>query len=73
MHFISGAIIALLMKNNWLIAVLLAGAGKETYDYFFGGNVDVFDFIWTVLGGLAMKIIINYFEHDEYVKPFSFY
>lgn len=37
-----------------LIAVAVVAVGKEAYDHFFGGTVDVWDAMATVWGGAIM-------------------
>jgi hypothetical protein len=44
-HFVSPVI--------GLAAVAIAAVGKEVYDYFHKGNVEVMDAVATILGGLT--------------------
>jgi hypothetical protein len=42
-----------------MIPVIIIGALKEVYDnYSEKNNADIFDFIWTVVGGLLCELII---------------
>ena len=42
-----------------MIPVIIIGALKEVFDYYSKkNNADIFDFIWTVVGGLVCELII---------------
>jgi hypothetical protein len=42
-----------------MIPVIIIGALKEVYDHYSEkNNADIFDFIWTVVGGLLCELII---------------
>jgi hypothetical protein len=54
LHFLAGLVIYLLLQHRYgIVAVVLAGAGKEVYDIVFDGDPDTYDFLWTVIGGLV--------------------
>lgn len=61
-HFIAGTIIYclalfLLSPAIAIIPVMIAGAGKEFYDYYSGkGTPDVLDFLYTILGAIPVFI-----------------
>jgi len=61
-HFIVGALIgtsALLIGGYASIPVLAAAIGKEVYDHFHGGSVELYDTIATTLGGvLSVGLVI---------------
>lgn len=63
-HYLYGTIIYMLsylVLNYYfaMIPVVLIGAAKEIYDYKTKkGNPDMFDFVWTVLGGLMCLVIV---------------
>lgn len=56
-HFLAGMALAALLLPfvSWwaLLAVVLAGAGKELLDRSGAGTYDPRDFWWTVAGGVA--------------------
>jgi hypothetical protein len=42
-----------------MIPVIIIGALKEVFDHYSKkNNADIFDFIWTVIGGLVCELII---------------
>lgn len=42
-----------------MIPVIIIGALKEVFDHYSEkNNADIFDFIWTVVGGLLCELII---------------
>ena len=63
-HLIYGTIIYILSyvfldRFYAMIPVIIIGALKEVYDHHSEkNNADVFDFIWTVIGGLICELII---------------
>ena len=63
-HFIAGAGIMTLAKLCNLKYpfryVLLAGIGKEVYDYYGDGTAEVNDTLATALGGLTIKISFSF-------------
>ena len=63
LHFIAGIVIcilvALIFKNPLfgLIASVIAGIGKEIYDYYDYGKPDFLDCLATWVGGIAGYIV----------------
>ena len=57
LHFVAGAIVY--AAASWLVGyyaialVVVVAVGKEVYDHYYGGTVDAYDAIATVLGGLV--------------------
>ena len=68
LHFIGGFLIALvvgsLCNSLWvaLLASIVVGASKEGYDALGYGTVDLWDFIWTALGGLTYVAIFTIYS-----------
>ena len=68
LHFIAGFLVALvagsLCSSLWvaLLAAVVVGAAKEGYDALGYGTVDLWDFIWTVLGGLAYVAVFSIYS-----------
>ena len=62
-HLIAGALISL--SSFWispilaLLLVVSIGVLKEIYDYYFGGTPDLYDAIYTIVGGLPLTIIME--------------
>lgn len=58
LHFIVGVIIY--QSTFWfigyyaLLLVVLCAIGKEIYDHYFGGTVDKYDALFTILGGILV-------------------
>lgn len=65
LHFILAAMIALAaggLAESSLVALaagVVAGAGKEVFDLFFGGTVEFLDFLAAGFGGLAVFLILK--------------
>lgn len=65
LHFILAAMIALAvggLAESSLVALaagVVAGAGKEVFDLFFGGTVELLDFLAAGLGGLVVFILLK--------------
>ncbi len=63
-HLIYGVVIYILSyifldRFYAMIPVIIIGALKEVFDnYSKKNNADIFDFIWTVVGGLLCELII---------------
>ena len=55
LHLLVGALVALISAPFSLplaaLLVIVAGVGKEVYDHFFGGTVDLMDIVATIAGG----------------------
>ena len=57
LHFIAGVIIY--QSTFWVIGyyslalVVLFAIGKEVYDHYYGGTVDGYDAVATIVGGLV--------------------
>ena len=60
-HMAAGAIVSLsaffIGPQQALILAFIVGAYKEVWDYFFGGTVDLWDIVYTVLGALPLCLI----------------
>lgn len=58
LHLLAGYAIAAAMHPFGILpavaALAIIGIGKEVYDHFFSGTVDVYDFMATVWGGAVM-------------------
>ena len=63
LHLLVGCAIAAAMHPFGIlpafIALAVVGIGKEVYDYFNHGTVDVYDFMATVWGGAVTLVQIN--------------
>ena len=57
LHFIMGVLVyqslVLFVGMYALIAVIAVGIGKEVYDHYYGGTVDGYDAVATIVGGLV--------------------
>jgi len=44
-----------LVENLWytVLIITIAAVGKEIYDYFKKGSVEMLDIMWTIFGGLS--------------------
>lgn len=68
LHFIAGFLVALvsgsLCSSLWvaLLASVVVGAAKEGYDALGYGTVDLWDFIWTALGGLTYVAVFSIYS-----------
>ena len=57
LHFIAGVLIY--QSTVWfigyyaIIPVVICAIGKEVYDRYYGGTVDVYDTVATILGGIV--------------------
>ena len=53
--FIIGVVFMVILPNTMypVIAVIIAGVGKELYDYYDYGEFDFFDMFATLLGGVV--------------------
>ena len=64
MHLIAGLCVSslvLIFGGAWwlvLVLALVAGVGKEVYDYFFGGTVEASDVFWTVAGAVPVALVM---------------
>lgn len=62
MHFLAGMLVALVLllatgsTSMAVFAAIVAGAGKEFYDWMGDGHVDPADFVFTGLGGVAVAL-----------------
>lgn len=60
LHFVAGVLIY--SASAWLIGywaiglVVIAGVGKEVYDYYYGGTEDVYDALVTIAGGVVVLV-----------------
>lgn len=58
LHVLVGCSIAALMHPFGMLSAVFAlfviGIGKEVYDHFFGGTVDIYDAAATIWGGVVM-------------------
>ena len=65
LHMIVGfilMIIAVILIRNPIIAftiVIIAGAGKELYDYIDYGQFDIWDMLFTILGGIIAYFLVK--------------
>ena len=57
MHFLAGLIIALLGGRRWLAIALALAIGKEIADFFYHGQPDVLDIVFTLFGGITYKLV----------------
>ena len=57
MHFLVGLLIALLGGRRWLIICLALAIGKEIADFFYHGQPDVLDIVFTLFGGITYKLV----------------
>lgn len=70
LHFIGGFLVALavgsLCSNLWVafIAAAVVGAVKEGYDALGYGTVDLWDFVWTALGGVAYVAVLSIYSNS---------
>lgn len=63
LHYILGTYIGLVGYYSWwlgLAVVIIVAIGKEVYDKYYGGTVEVEDFYATILGGLFTLILIMF-------------
>ena len=57
LHFVAGSLIY--ASTSWflgyyaLVLVVVVAVGKEVYDHYYNGTVDVWDAVATVLGGAS--------------------
>lgn len=57
LHFVAGALIY--QSTVWfigyyaIIPVVICALGKEVYDHYYGGTVDGYDAVTTIVGGLV--------------------
>ena len=56
LHFFAGMAVCAMFAPFGLDAACIAAVGKEVYDHFFGGTVDAYDVLATVLGAAALVL-----------------
>ena len=60
LHFVAGSLVY--ASSSWLLGyyalalVVAVAIGKEVYDHYYNGTVDVYDAIATVLGGVVCML-----------------
>lgn len=60
LHFVAGSLVY--ASSSWFLGyyalalVVAVAIGKEVYDYYYNGTVDVYDAIATVLGGVVCML-----------------
>ena len=63
-HMIAGMTLMSITKvleiKNGMTLVLLAGIGKEVYDFYTGGTVETGDVIYTLGGAVLFNIVFEY-------------
>lgn len=63
LHALAGIVIAALTYPFGIlyavICLFVVAIGKEVYDHFFGGTVDIYDIVATVWAGVVMLGIIE--------------
>ena len=57
LHFVAGSLVyastAWFLGYYALVLVVVVAVGKEVYDHYYNGTVDVYDAVATVLGGVS--------------------
>ena len=72
LHSIAGFVIYGIFRpytyTMGLIMVVLAGVGKEVHDFYFGGDVEATDIIFTVFGAVIYEILYKIFRAYKALK-----
>lgn len=68
LHFIAGGVVATIpVKPVYRVALgVSAGIAKELFDYKYGGNVEMNDFIATAVGTIITTFIIIKIKHSRF-------